>query len=394
VANTNGDGREYGRKTAAEKEILAVLLGPGTPTEILIEEATLFIDRRFMDKAWAKHSVLEGVDVELAGAPPRAMPLFDGRESFEPRVFVRGDPNVPGRKVPRQWLGLLSRGDAPSREFKHGSGRLELARKIVSPENPLFARVLVNRVWRHHFGEALVRTLDDFGARSDPPTHPDLLGHLSRSFIASGWSIKSLHRQILLSNAYRQGSQGDVEKHKRDPENKLLWRMNPRRVEWEVLRDSMLFVAGRLDLKIGGRPVSLIGQPFSRRRTVYGEIDRQDLPEVFRMFDLASPDTTTAERHETLVPQQALFLMNSPFVMEQAREIARRPEIAQANNNTERLRLLYQTVLSRSPDAVELEAGKKYLETDSGGLTGAQKLTAVEKLAQVLLLTNNFVYLD
>ena len=197
------------------------------------------------------------------------------------------------------------------RPFSRGSGRLDLARAITAPENPLTARVIVNRVWMHHFGEPMVSTPSDFGTRSTPPTHPELLDYLASRLQQDGWSLKSLHRLIMLSATYQQASFDQPECRQRDPENRLLWRFPRHRIDLEAMRDRLLFVSGRLDHSRGGRPVDVANDPKNGRRTIYGLVDRQSLPSVFRAFDFASPDQSTERRPRTTVPQQALFSMNA-----------------------------------------------------------------------------------
>ena len=258
-------------------------------------------------------------------APPRAMALLDAAQPMKPHVFIRGNPARPGEEVPRRFLTVLSGGNP--QPFKNGSGRLELARSIASKDNPLTARVMVNRVWNLHFGAGLVRTPGDFGTKGEPPTNPELLDYLATRFIQDGWSVKKLHRLIMLSSAYQQTSDDRPDAEKLDPENRLVWRMNRRRLDFEALRDSLLAAAGQLDSTMGGHSVELSTPPFAKRRAVYGFIDRQNLPGVFRTFDFATPDTTSAQRHVTTVPQQALFMMNSPFVVEQARALVAKPRV-------------------------------------------------------------------
>ena len=201
-----------------------------------------------------------------AGAPPRAMVLQDAVTPLEPHVFLRGNPNNPGEAVPRRFLTVLSNGEP--KPFHEGSGRLELAKSIVDRKNPLTARVLVNRIWMHHFGTGLVRTPSDFGLRSSPPSHPELLDHLATSFMETRWSIKKLHRQILLSAVYQQASVDRADGRKADPENVLLWRMNRRRLDFEATRDALLAVSGQLDGKIGGPPMPSLTDTGSDRRTL------------------------------------------------------------------------------------------------------------------------------
>ncbi|HEY1784256.1 MAG TPA: PSD1 and planctomycete cytochrome C domain-containing protein, partial [Pirellulales bacterium] len=251
--------------------------------------------------------------------PADMMTMADAPQPHNERVFIRGNPGNPGEEAPRQFLPCLA-GDK-LQPFTQGSGRLELAQAIASRDNPLTARVAVNRVWLHFFGAGLVRTPSDFGLRSDPPTHPELLDFLARRFMDEGWSLKKLHRLIVLSSTYGQSSHETDEMRRRDPANLLLARMNRRRLDLEAMRDSLLAVAGTLDRAVGGPAVDMFSQPFTQRRTIYGQVERQNLPGLFRTFDFANPDTHSAQRFTTIVPQQALFLLNSPFVVEQARSL-------------------------------------------------------------------------
>ena len=203
-----------------------------------------------------------------AGGQPRAMAVEDAPLMRSAHVFVRGNPNSLGEEVPRRFLTVLE-GAKPA-PFIQGSGRFELARKIASADNPLTARVMVNRLWQHHFGAGLVRTPSDFGTRGDAPTHPELLDFLARQFVADGWSLKKLHRLLMLSRTYQQASTDNLAFRNVDPENRLLWRMNRQRIDFESFRDTVLAVSGQLDLTVGGPPVPLFAQPSMRRRTVYG----------------------------------------------------------------------------------------------------------------------------
>ncbi len=181
--------------------------------------------------------------------------------------------------------------------------------------------MIVNRVWLRHFGQGFVNTPDDFGNQSDPPTHPELLDYLAGRFMQEGWSLKKLHRLIMLSSAYQQSSENNPRYAQSDPQNHLLWRANIRRLEFEEIRDSILAIGGQLDLTMGGRPAQLGAGGYSHRRTVYGLVDRRNLPEVYAQFDFANPDIETGKRYETTVPQQALFMMNNPLVVELARKL-------------------------------------------------------------------------
>jgi hypothetical protein len=283
---------------------------------------------------------------------PAALILKDRPPGPNPRIFRRGSPSQPGPEVPRQFLGVLA--GAGRQPFQQGSGRLELAQAITDPANPLTARVLVNRVWQHHFGVGLVGTASDFGLRAAAPSHPELLDWLARRFIADGWSVKALHRLILRSSTYQTAHQAPPAA---DPDNRWLSTYPGRRLEFEQVRDAMLAVSGELDLAMGGRAVDLL-EGKNRRRSVYGLVDRQFLPGVLRTFDFANPDLHVAVRHETTVPQQGLYFLNGPFAAQRARSLARRTTslVGEA-----RIHRLYSELLQRAPTPAELAAGLRYV---------------------------------
>ncbi|MBI5775368.1 MAG: DUF1553 domain-containing protein [Verrucomicrobia bacterium] len=303
---------------------------------------------------------LDELDAIHPGSPPRAMALLDNDKLVEPVVFVRGNPGNIGPAVPRQFLEVIT--GKNRQPFQSGSGRLELARAITSPDNPLTARVLVNRVWLNHFGAGLVRTPSDFGVRAEPPTHPELLDYLAARFMVEGWSLKKLHRAIMLSATYQQSSEERAEGAARDPSNQWLWKMNRQRLGFEAMRDTLLAASGQLDLARGGHPVELTAEPFPARRTIYGLVDRQNLPGVFRTFDFASPDASSPQRFSTTVPQQSLFLMNSPFVIQQAQAMARRADLRVMKTDEERISRAHQILHQRQPSAEEIRAVKKFLD--------------------------------
>jgi hypothetical protein len=328
-----------------------------------------------LDNAVESHKALS------PDAPPRGMVINDLPDPVEPRVLVRGNPGNVGPAVPRQFLAVVA---GPKRKpFQHDSGRLELARAIADPNNPLTPRVLVNRVWMHHFGTGLVTTPSDFGRRSDPPSHPELLDWLARRFVDDGWSVKQLHRLIVLSQTYRQSSADRTDALAADPDNRLLWKFTRQRLDFEAIRDAMLAVSGLLDTKLGGPAVDLAREPFVPRRTVYGFIDRQNLPGMFRTFDFASPDTHAPQRYVTTVPQQALYLMNSPFVTHVATALANRPEVAAALTVEERVDVLYRHVLGRGATAREVAAGRRFVADATW-----------DRFSQALLLTNEFAFVE
>jgi hypothetical protein len=381
-----------GSVPAGEKEVrgqlLAILTTPAGPVYFPRRHAYLYMDRVPRGTYSGLRKELDKLAVLSPAAPPRAMVLADSPQLENPRVFVRGNPLRPGEVVPRRFLRLLSPGDREP--FTDGSGRLGLARAITAPDNPLTARVIVNRVWMHHFGNPLVDTPSDFGVRSSPPTHPALLDHLATALQRDGWSLKALHRRIVLSSAYRQASGLERQSRKRrkiDPEDRLLWRYPRRRLGLEAMRDAMLAVSGRLERKVGGRAVDLVGDAKNRRRTLYGLVDRQDLPGLYRAFDFASPDQTAARRPQTTVPQQALFALNSPFVLEQARALA--GLVAGEKDSRAKVQALYRRVLLREPDEGEVELALRFVKSAEGLPLGPW-----EQYAQVLLISNEFHFVD
>ncbi|HSH93981.1 MAG TPA: DUF1553 domain-containing protein, partial [Roseimicrobium sp.] len=305
---------------------------------------------------------IDELDATHPGAPPRGMALEEG-QPHNVRVFIRGNPGNRGPEAPRQFLEILTPGKREP--YKQGSGRLELAKAIASKDNPLTARVFVNRVWRLHFGNGLVRTPSDFGVRADPPTHPELLDYLASQFMQNGWSVKKLHKMIMMTSVYQQSSDEDPKLAKKyaetDSANFLLWRMNRHRLEFEALRDTLLKVAGQLDLTGGGLPVELTAEPTIPRRTVYGFIDRQNLPAMFRTFDFANPDSSSPQRFSTTVPQQALFLMNNSFLVEQARHFVTRKDVASITDEDKRIQRMYQVAYQRQASPDEMKLAKQFL---------------------------------
>jgi hypothetical protein len=363
-------------------------------TDVPADQVDDFLQENDRDRLRTLKKELDAVQA-MAGAPARAMALKEG-EPVSPRVYVRGDPNSPGDEVPRRFLSALSGPGAPE-----GIDRLGLARAIVSPENPLTARVLVNRVWMHHFGEGIVLTPSDFGTRGDRPTHPELLDWLARRFLEGGGSLKKLHRAIMLSSVYQQAVREDAEARRKDPENRLAWSANRRRLDFEQMRDTLLAAAGTLDATMGGPAVSLTSRPFSRRRTIYGLVDRLNLENLYRAFDFPIPDQHNPKRYQTTVPQQALFLMNSPFVQEQARALAARPEIAGEPDAARRIAALYRRVLGRGPTAREAALGLEFVSAvdeapaqDFSNAPAAAGPDVWEVYAQALLSSNESMFLD
>jgi hypothetical protein len=372
-----------------EREALRqVFYGPGSPAVLQrtpIGDLGLLPDRASQGERNKLLGAVEQWRATGAGAPPRAMSLEDRPQPYAPRVFVRGNPNNLREAVPRQFLHVLSP-DKPQ-PFVQGSGRLELARTIASRDNPLTARVIVNRLWQHHFGAGLVRTPSDFGFRGEPPTHPELLDYLAATFMDEGWSLKQLHRRILNSATYRQASTDRPDCQGADPENRLLWKFPRLRLEFECLRDSMLFVSGRLAPTLYGPPNGDLTNTGGTRRTIYCSIDRLNLPGLLRSFDFPNPDSSSPQRDVTSVPQQALFLMNHGFPQTAASAVIGRPEIAADGAIDSRVERLYRLLFARSPDADELTATREYLGATPDGNSWV-------RYAQGLLMSNEFTFVD
>jgi hypothetical protein len=384
AGNPNGDLKPE------QRELLEVVTGTDGPIWFTRRDTPNHMSRPDKDKYNGLVANLDKLAANATNAPPaRAMVVADLPEPYAPHIFKRGNPARLGDPVPRAFIRLLSGG--VSQPFIQGSGRLELARAISSSTNPLTARVFVNRVWMHHFGEPLVSSPADFGARSQPPSHPQLLDWLASEFIRSGWSVKHLHQVIMFSAAYQQAS-GPV--NPADPENKLLSHFSRQRLDFEAVRDSMLSISGQLDLTMGGRPVDLVSEPLNRRRTVYALINRQDLPSMFRAFDFPVPDQCLERRPRTTVPQQALFALNSPFVLEQARALAGHSDIAALTEPAKRIDALFARVLARHATPAETVSCQRFLEEAGRETLPDNGLTPWEQLAQVLLISNEAMFID
>ena len=304
------------------------------------------------------------------------------------KVFVRGNPARQREVAPRRFLRILAGEDRTS--YQDGSGRRQLAEAIASRENPLTARVMVNRIWQHHFGRGIVGTPSNFGKLGEPPTHPQLLDHLAAKFIASGWSIKAIHREIMLSSTYQLSTEENAGNFQIDADNRYLWRMNRRRLDIEAWRDALLDVAGRLDRSIGG-PSTNLADANNVRRTVYAKISRHELDSLLRLFDFPDANITSEKRTETTVPQQQLFVLNSPFMATQAKAFAARLFREAPTDDEARIRLAFQLAYGRSPEDVEIDLGKAYV---SNAADPQNKLSLWESYSQVLLGSNEFMYLD
>ena len=392
-----------------DREVLRqALYGPTAPATVSLDESEDIYTLGESVKVRSLFSEMEKLFLEAKGkVGARAMVLEDRPKPVEPRVFVRGDPERRGKRVDRQLPALLR--TLQPEPFAIGSGRLELARSIVDRRNPLTARVIVNRVWGWHFGRGLVATPSDFGVRSEEPTHPELLDYLAAWLMDNGWSLKKLHRVILMSSTWQQASVDRPECRRRDPGNTLLWRMNRQRLDFEAMRDSMLATSGILEPFNGGTPVEKKpDDPSNTVRTLYTTVDRENLAGVFRVFDFPSPDISSPQRPRTTVPQQALFLLNSRFVIRQSDALAARTEIdSDSAEFADRIRRLYAIVYAREPAPEEIELAAEFLTRRSAGEnetgenverdTGGGELTKSNpwsELAQALLQSNEFLFVD
>lgn len=335
-------------------------------------------------------------------APPVALAVEEAVPVDLP-VHIRGSHlNLAKDPVPRGFVQVLNRSASPAVPAKQ-SGRLQLADWLTHPEHPLTSRVIVNRIWQAHFGEGLVRTPDNFGLRGEVPTHPELLDWLAREFVRGGWSVKQLHRLILNSSTYQMGTDYSEKAASIDPENRLLWRMNRRRLEAEWLRDGLLAVSEQLDRTMGGSLVNWQNAEYtpgdsvsatSRRRAVYLPVVRDRVYDLFTIFDFANPSVGVSKRTPTVVSHQALFFLNSPLVKEQSKQLAR---LLEGADEASKVRDLYRRVLSRSPDKAELKRALAYLGAAREKLpdkSAERDLEAWSSLGQALLASNEFLYLD
>ena len=278
---------------------------------------------RLLSGQWKQH--LDRLHADLA-ALKKAMPpdypylqtIEDKKQISEQKIWLRGDRNNPGGPAPPHFVSILSSGE-PKR-FTSGAGRLEIANAIADPANPLTARVIVNRIWQHHFGQGIVRTPSNFGAQGDRPSEPELLDYLAAEFVRNGWSIKKLHRTIMLSAAYQLSAAPNEKDLAADPDNRLIWRHDRQRLDAEALRDDLLFVSGQLDTKEGGL-AQKIGKD-NARRTVYAFVSRRKTDPDLALFDFPNPNNTSEQRNATNVPPQRLYFMNNEWVIAQAKALA------------------------------------------------------------------------
>ena len=321
---------------------------------------------RFLDGVWRDHVRTKRARLEaLREMMPDKYPFFhvvsDVDEPKNEHVYIRGNKANLGDEVPRRFLSVLS--DEEPKPFTQGSGRLELAEAIASPRNPLTARVMVNRIWLNHFGQALVRTPSNFGQMGERPSHPELLDYLAARFVELNWSIKALHREIMLSSTYALAATSIAKNEEADPENRLLWRANRRRLDVESMRDSLLFVSGRLDASLGGEAANLV-EDSNLRRTVYGYVSRRRLDTMLGLFDFPNPTVTSPRRILTSTPLQGLFFLNSGLVMDAADALAKRLEDEAGVNSRARIQRAYRLLFGREPSGDEMRLGREFVEAE------------------------------
>ncbi len=344
--------------------------------------------------------------LEAALPEPRKVPAMADGTGENEHVFIRGNHRTLGPEVPRRFLEAIAGADQPAP--RHGSGRLDLACRMIDPSNPLLARVMVNRLWQHHFGEGLVRSVDNFGVLGERPTHPELLDFLAGEFVRRRWSIKAMHRLMVLSHAYRMTSRPQSDGDRLDPQNRLLHRMPLRRLEAECVRDALLAVSGRLDRRqygpgvlpyltsfmIGrGRPPSgpLDG---AGRRSIYVNVRRNFLTPMFLAFDYPIPFTTMGRRSVSNVPAQALTMMNNPFVIQQARRWADRVLAGPAASPRQRIARLYETAFGRPPSESEMSEALAFLAEQGKQYGSPDNPRAWADLCHVLVNVKEFIFIE
>ena len=340
--------------------------------------------------AYFRHTQINELRLSHPGAPGEAMVVQDSEAPKDSYVFKRGDKNNKGEIVPRQFLDILSK-EGERKPYVDGSGRYEFAQSIATKENTMTARVAVNRTWMKHFIEGFVITADDLGNMSEKPSHPELLDYLANDFMENGWTMKRLHRMIVMSNVYRLDSdptanplvvkKGPIDPLKIDAGNRLLWRGNLRRLDFESIRDSMILLTGKLNPLVGGQPANITDEPFSYRRSLYGYVDRRRLSDTLSQFDYGDPDQPNSKRNSTIVPQQALFFMNNPLSVEVARAVAARKDVANALSEDQRIVAMFRSMFQRRPSTNEIRVAQEFLTKAKMALATANLRPATKATA-------------
>jgi hypothetical protein len=358
-----------------------------------LTEASLLM---IADDGWkSRHAQLADVVKQRTSAlppePAKCVSLVD-HNPRDIQLHLRGNPYKRGPVVERHFLKIISPTERAA--WKEGSGRLQLAEAIASASNPLTARVMANRVWQQHFGVGIVATPSNFGELGSRPTHPELLDYLATQLVRGGWSLKKLHREIVLSAAYQRASTVDEASVKVDPDNRWLWRYSPRRHTIEQFRDSVLAATGTLNLEPLAGPGEKLDDRTSTHRTIYGQVSRKEPSKLLSLWDFADPNITIDRRSETTLPQQMLFLMNSPFMVESAKKLAAR--IDAEKTPADKVRKAYELAFARSPTENELTIVVAFLTAEEPTAEGekASEQSRTERFAQSLLASNEFFFVN
>ena len=398
------DAKHVSINSPVHRQLRWHLYGVGTPTDISTKEAAKLLNRTVADSLSGKRGAIHELHLSSPGSPPRAMALNENVEQKDYFVFLRGNPLSRGEPVKPGFLSALTNTSRANNQpvYLDGKRRLGLANSIIDPENPLTRRVLVNWVWQHHFGHGLVRTADDFGTRGRAPSHPALLDYLAHQFAENGWSIKDLHRRILLTEAYQQASVEIELARTKDPENDLFWRMPRRRLDLEAMRDAMLAVSGELQTTLGGKPFPLNQNPAVPRRSVYGFINRDIVSNLSSTFDVANPNACTVKRPDTTVPQQTLFALNSEFIQDRAAKLSDLSNAESGGDSRLRVGWIYQRLFSRNPTEEEIATVLQFVLSDQNAsevavATPAAPAKSVDvwtRLIHALLASNEFIFID
>jgi len=413
VAAAQKDGKALPEKPkfkAGQNRFFSEVLfskGPLALPEKESEQEPLF-SKHVNERLRTMRQELEELKRAAPAEPPMACAVAEG-ESVQQRVLVRGNPRSPGQEVPKRFPRALAADPQPP--ITQGSGRLELARWLASPNHPLTARVMVNRIWQWHFGEGLVRTPSNFGKLGEFPTHPELLDYLAQQFVASGWSIKAMHRLIMNSSTYQMSSAAMPQQIEVDPANRLWSHFVPRRLDVEEIRDALLSLDGSLDLTMGGSllegtgivhdkendPVARVSfdPAKSRRRTIYLPLRRSNLPSFLTLFDFGDAVSTWESRTRTNVAPQALFMLNSSFVAERSSNLARFLLADKDADDRRRVERAFWMTLTRGPEDSEIKLALNYIDgMERKDASGDARQKAWQSFCHILMTSNEFVYMD
>ena len=333
---------------------------------------------------------INSLKISHKGAPGGAMIVKDKDKPIDSPIYIRGERSKKGDIVPRRFLTFLNH---ENEIFKQGSGRLELAQAIASNDNPMTARTIVNRVWMWHFGEGLIKSPDDLGNMASKPSNQELLDWLAGWFMENDWSLKKLHKLIMKSATYRQSSSPNPSFAIKDGENKYWWHYPVRRLDFESIRDSLIQITGKMDRTVGGKPVNITDEPYSYRRSIYGYVDRSAVSDLMMQFDFSDPEMTNSKRASSIVPQQALFFMNSPMIVDAARAVTERNDFKNAKDDEEKIKVVYAVIFQRYPRGRESSMGKEFLTESAKWYkpinSKPKQITTQEDTNETTVVSNN-----